>query len=172
MEESKQHRAQEERRQLGGPANGIGGHGTMGLGGGASGRKESGMVGRPPSRGSVRRLPAPKGKESKRPEGTEGGRAGARRQVHLPAETGARPAGGRGGQLSLFFFFFLKGFLKIKFYSLPARAGAETQRPLPLGPSGCGVPTITKEPTTPRRRLGVIPHREAADWRRGRPGRC
>lgn len=34
MEETKQHREQEARRQLGGPANGIGGLGTMGLGGG------------------------------------------------------------------------------------------------------------------------------------------
>lgn len=87
MEETKQHREQEARRQLGGPANGIGGLGTMGLGGGAgsagaeraSGRKESGVVGRPPSHGRTGWLWAPKGKESKWPGATGGQRCqGAR----------------------------------------------------------------------------------------------
>lgn len=98
-----------------------------------------------------------------------------RGQLGWGAQAGASSGGGRGVQLGSAGgqmrkrLFFLKGCLKIKFYLLPARAGVQTQRPLPLGPDECGVPTITKEPA---RLPGVIPHRESAGWRRGRPGRC
>lgn len=131
------------------------------------------MVGRPPSHGSAGWLRAPKGKESKWPGGSEGSGARASRPMHLPGELKSARGEMRQQVFFFFFFFFLKGFSKIKFYLLSARAGAQTQRPLPLGPDECGVPTITKEPTMPRRQLlGVIPHRETAGWRRGRPGRC
>lgn len=129
-------------------------------------------MGRPPSPGHTGWLWAPKGKESKWPGATGGqGRLGAR-PTRLPGGP-LKAARGEMRQQVFFFFFFLKGFSKIRFYLLSARAGAETQRPLPLGPNECGVPTIATEPTMPRLLLGVIPHRETAGWRRrGRPGRC
>lgn len=140
------------------------------------------MVARPPSHGRAGWLRAPKGKKSKWPRATGGSGARVAGPMHLPgapAETSQRRNEAAGFFFFFFFFFFFlffffpKGFSEIKFYLLSAQAGAETQRPLPLGPNECGVPTIAKEPTMPRRQLlGVIPHRETAGWRRGRPGRC
>lgn len=149
----------------------------MGLGGGAGrgstepgragGRSQAWWGGRraTAARAGSRRRKAKKVSGRKAPRAAGLGRAGRR---IFGGRGGGVQLGSAGGQMRKQLFFF-KGCLKIKFYLLPARAGVQTQRPLPLGPNECGVPAITKEPA---RLPGVIPHRESAGWRRGRPGRC